>query len=151
MIDLWPEGLGPAGDQAPAVILKEQAACLGQRTKNLIVGRIEPSYLPRAAVVEKYGTDEDLFTYDFYLQVPLLDNYHYNLFTIFHGIEFYPVIINTDEAIKRELTGNILNFTAENKQEFLDLLQRIFSSSRAVTIINSILAQVKEMTPPSAL
>jgi hypothetical protein len=151
MIDLWPEDLGPTSAEAPAVLLNEQAACLEQRTNKVIVVRIEPSYLPRGAVMAKYGTDEDLFMHDFYLVVPLLDNYHYNLFTIFHGLEFYPVIINADDAIKKELTGNILNFTADNQAEFLDLLKRIFSSGRALSIINSILAQVKGVAPLASL
>lgn len=150
MLDLWPEHLRSRRGQAPVAILREQATLLEKKTQNVIVGIIKPSYLPRVAVREKYGTDEDLFMYDFVLEVPLLDNYHYNLFTIFHGIDLYPVIINTDEAIKRELSGNIYNFTADNEAEFLDLLKRIFNAGRTVTIINSLLSQIKGIVPTAS-
>jgi hypothetical protein len=149
MVDLWPDNLSPAGVlQAPAAILREQARRLAAKTQNIITAKIEASFLPRLTVREKYGTDEDLFMYDFYLEAPVLDYYRYNLLTILHGINFYPIIINTDSAIKEELTGNILNLTANNKEEFLDILRRIFNSNRTITIINSVLSQAKEIVPP---
>ncbi len=151
MIDLWPQNLGSGSGRVPVAILKEQAAWLEKRTHNIIVGRIDPSYTPRVKVLEKYGSDEDLLMYDFYFQVPLLDNYHFNLLTMFHGIDLYPVIINTDEAIKKELSGDTINFIADNEAELLNLLKRIFNSNRAKTIINSILTQVKEIVPPASL
>lgn len=147
-MDLWPDNLGVNGGRAPAAILREQAQRLEEKTQNIITGRIEPSFLPRLTVREKYGTDEDLFVYDFHLEAPVLDYYRYHLFSIIHGINFYPIIINTDDAIKEELTGNTLNLTANNKEEFLDILKRIFNSKKTIIIVNSILSQAKEILPP---
>jgi hypothetical protein len=147
VIDLWPENLGSASGKAPVAILKEQAAWLEKKTNNVIVGRIDQSYLPRIAVLEKYGTDEDLFMYDFYLEVPLLDHFHYNLLTIFHGIDLYPLIINVEDAIKNEISINNINIIANTKDIFLTILKKIFTSKRTLAIINAILTQVNEIGP----
>lgn len=146
MIDLWPDDLGAGAGRAPAAILREQARHLEKKTNNLITGRIEPSFLPKVTVREKFGTDEDLFMYEFHLEASVLDYYHKNLFTIFHGIDLYPVIIHADEAIKKELFKDVSNFTAKDEEELLDILKRIFNAEKTVTIINSILAQVKEIS-----
>lgn len=146
-MNLWPDNLGENGGKVPAAILREQAERLKEKTQNIITGRIESSFLPRLIVMEKYGSDEDLFMYDFYLEAPVLDYYRHNLFTIFHGINLYPVILNTNEAIKKELSENIFNFTAQNEEEFLGLLKGIFNSKGTVTIINSLLSQAKVMMP----
>jgi len=143
MIDLWPDNLGAGSGKAPAAILREQARHLDNKTNKMVTGRIEPSYLPRVTVKDKFGTDEDLFMYEFHLEAPVLDYYGNILFTIFHGIDLYPVIIHIDEAIKKELSENALNLAADNEEEFLDLLKRIFNCDKTVTIINSILAQIK--------
>lgn len=145
MIDLWPDDLGAESGRAPAAILREQARHLETKTNNMLTCRIEPSYLPRVTVMEKFGSDEDLFMYEFHLEAPVLDYYRNNLFTIFHGIDLYPVIVHTNDAIKNELSGNVFHFTADNEEEFLDILKNIFCSNKTVTIINSILAQVKEL------
>jgi carboxylesterase type B len=146
LIDLWPDNLGDASGRAPAAILKEQARHLENKTNSMITGRIEPSFLPKVTVMEKFGSDEDLFMYEFHLEAPVLDYYRNNLFTIFHGIDLYPVIVHTDDdAIKNELSGNVFHFTADNEEELLDILKKIFNSNKAVTIINSLLAQVKEI------
>jgi hypothetical protein len=149
MIDLWPDNLGAGVGRAPAAILREQVRHLEKKTNNVITGRIEPSYLPRVTVREKFGADEDLFMYEFHLEVPILDYYRKNIITIFHGIDLYPIIIHTDEAIKKELSKNVSNITVYDEEEFLDILKRIFNSGKTVTIINSILAQVKEIVPTS--
>lgn len=146
-MDLWPDNLGVNGGKAPAAILREQAQRLEEKTQNIITGKIETSFLPRLIVREKYGSNEDLFMYDFSLEAPVLDYYRHNLFTIFHGINLYPVIFNTDEEIKKELSGKIINLTAGNEEEFLDLLKGIFNSKRTVTIINSLLSQAKVIMP----
>lgn len=151
MVDLWPNNLNSTGVlKAPAAILREQGRRLTAKSQNIITAGIEASYLPRLLVKEKYGTDEGLFMYDFYLQVAVLDYYRHNLLTIFHGINFYPIIINTDDAIKKELTGNIVNLVANSQEEFLGILKSIFNSKTTLTIINSILTQAKEIAPPES-
>lgn len=40
MIDLWPEDFASVGERSPISILKEQAAYLGKRTKNLVEGKV---------------------------------------------------------------------------------------------------------------
>lgn len=150
MIDLWPDNLGDGTGRAPAAILREQARHLENKTNKMLTGRIEPSFLPKLSVREKFGSDEDLFMYEFHLEAPILDYYRNNLFTIFHGIGLYPVIIHTDEAIRKEFFRDAGHLTADNEEEFLEILKNIFCSEKAVSIINSILAQVKEGLPNSS-
>lgn len=150
MIDLWPDNLGEESGRAPAAILREQARHLENKTNKMLTGRIEPSYLPKVTVMEKFGGDEDLFMYEFHLEAPVLDYYRNNLLTIFHGIDLYPVIIHTNETIRKDISRDVLNITADNEEEFLDILKKIFRSEKTVTIINSILAQVKEIMPNSS-
>jgi len=151
MVDLWPNHLNHTEAlKAPAAILREQGRLLAAKTRNIIIAGIEASFLPRRIVKEKYGTAEGLFMYDFYLEAPVLDYYRYHLLTIFHGIRFYPLIINTDDVIKEELTGNIANLTAGSQEEFLDVLKRILNSNRTLTIIKSVLAQAKEIVSPNS-
>ncbi len=145
MIDLWPDNLIAGSGKAPAAILREQARHLDNKTNKMVTGRIEPSYLPRVTVKDKFGADEDLFMYDFYLEAPALDYYRNILLTIFHGINLYPVIIYTDGAIKKILFENTANITANSEEEFLDILNNIFNCKNTVTIINSIIAQVREI------
>jgi len=147
LIDLWPDNLGDGTGQAPAAILREQARHLETKTNKMLTGRIEPSYLPKVTVREKFGSDEDLFMYEFHLEAPILDYYRHNLLTIFHGIGLYPVIIHTHEEIKKESFREVGHLTADNEEEFLEILKNIFCSEKAVTLINSILAQVKEIMP----
>ena len=151
MVDLWPYKFNHTGVlKPPSGILREQGRRLAAKTQNIITAGIEAAFLPRRVVKEKYGADEGLFMYDFYLEASVLDYYRYNLLTIFHGISFYPLIINTDDVIKEELTGNIANLTAGNQEEFLGLLERILNSNRTLTIIESVLAQAKEIVSPNS-
>jgi hypothetical protein len=150
MIDLWPDNLGEESGKAPAAILREQARHLENKTNKMVTGRIEPSYLPKVTVKEKFGSDEDLFMYEFYLEAPVLDYYRCHLLTIFHGINLYPVIIQADEALMTESFGDASRLTADNEEEFLNVLKTIFRANKTETINNSILVQVKEILPNSS-
>ena len=146
-MDLWPDHLGGSA-RAPAAILREQARHLENKTNQVLTGRIEPSFLPQVTVREKFGSEEDLFMYEFHLEAPILDYYRHHLITIFHGLDLYPVIIHTPEAIRQELAAQAPHLTADNEEVFMDLLKDIFKTETTVAIINSILAQVKEMALP---
>jgi hypothetical protein len=77
--DLWGD-LEVAPIRTPVAILKEQAAVLGQKTRNVVEARVETSL-----------TYNSHFVHSFSLVVPALDNYEYQLFKVQHAIDLYPV------------------------------------------------------------
>src|SRR5258706_14676885 len=93
MPDLWPADIAQVANKPPVAILKEQAALLGDKTKNLVTARVvlDEEQSPHA------------FSYDFFIVAPALQNYHYRLFSIGHNIDLYPVTLYLDEDIRMEL------------------------------------------------
>ena len=125
--NLWPEDIDVSEVIAPVTILKEQASLLGERTKNLVEGRVTPNndnFL--------YTTD---FVYDFDLVAPALNNYRYRLFTIEHNVDLYPLFIRNFEAFA------VPRLEVPNEEEFLTRLAEIFSSRKAKSVIKSLIAQ----------
>lgn len=124
--NLWPDDIAVTGVVAPVTILKDQASVLGQRTKNLVEGRVTQSNEP---------FHEDNFTYRFDLVAPALNNYRYRLFSISHGVEFYPLIITNSAAFNGD------EVEVPNEEEFLNALGNIFSSEKTRRVITSLIAQ----------
>lgn len=125
--NLWPEDIAVTDAVAPVSILKEQASLLGQRTKNLVEGQVS-----RSLDIDSFG--EDKFSYDFDVVAPALNRYRYRLFSISHGIDFYPLFVGS--AV---LNSN--RFQINNEDEFLSALEKIFSSEKTKSIIGSLIAQ----------
>jgi hypothetical protein len=129
--NLWPEDIAVTDVVAPVTILKEQASLLGERTKNLVEGSVVTPGTVR-------GVDfmlKNRFSYGFDLVAPALNNYRYRLFSISHGVEFYPLTINGSEALTSD------EFHVNNEEEFLKALEAIFSSDKTKGIISSLIAQ----------
>ena len=146
MIDLWPDKLGYSNEKAPVSILEGQAYLLGRKTRNLIVGKVDSLYLPKNNVMKYYGTNEDLYLHEFYIEAPIIHDYRHNLVTIMHTNQLYPIIINTDETIKIELYGDNNLLAAHDEEEFIETLKNIFNSKMTKDIINSLFIQIGEST-----
>lgn len=138
MVDLWPENIVYDQIKAPVTILKEQASLLGKKTKNIVIARVE--------VLQAVSRRQ--FAYNFLLIAPALGNYRYQLFTMTHGIELYPVEFQLDEDMAKELqilaaNSNNQNpiIRAETEAQFLEILQMILRSEKTMHVIRSILAQ----------
>lgn len=127
--NLWPEDIAVTDVVAPVSILKEQASLLGERTKNLVEGSVTPGLGKGVNVLLK-----DRFNYDFDLVAPALNHYRYRLFSISHGVEFYPLIIDVT-ALDTD------QFQLYNEEEFLKALEALFSSEKTKGIIGSLIAQ----------
>src|ERR1039458_10709636 len=76
--DFWPANIADSNLITPVTILKEQAALLGEKTRQLVKGEV---------VTQTTG---NLFVHYFYIAHPTL-SYKYELFTVSHGISFYPL------------------------------------------------------------
>jgi hypothetical protein len=119
--DLWPSNIADSNLVTPVSILKEQAALLGDKTRQLVKGEVTGQ-----------GGTGNLFVYSFYLVAPTL-SYRYELFQASHGVNFYPLTIrylNTATNLKSE-------------EEFKDKLKEILSAAHTVNTVHSILAQVR--------
>jgi hypothetical protein len=118
--DLWPSNIADANLTTPATILKQQAALLGEKTKQLVTGEV---------VTQTTG---NLFVHSFYIAAPTL-GYKYELFQLHHGINFYP------------LTLKYLNTASQLPSEaaFKDKLKEILASQHTLNVVHSILAQVR--------
>lgn len=142
MSDLWPEDLEVEAVKVPAAILREQAAALAERTKNVLEGRVvaDPGTDPSDAVA-------DQFTWHFQIFAPAL-NYAYDLFSINHDIEMYPLIVETeDDELLAEYEEDI---SISDEAELLKLLRRLFSTVRTRRIVRALLAQSAEQKAQEA-
>src|ERR1017187_291277 len=90
--DLWPENIADPNLVTPVTILKEQAALLGEKTKQLVKGEV---------VTQTTGT---LLVHYFYIVAPTL-SYRFELFNVQHHVNFYPLVLkylNNSHTLKSE-------------------------------------------------
>lgn len=117
--DLWGD-LAPLDVRPPVAILREQAALLGAKTKNLIRAKVETTVVRG-----------DL-SHSFDLVAPTLDNYTYELFRVYHGVrDLYPVKLLDDRKL-----------SLKTEQELVDWLGAKLSSDETKKLIGNLLAQV---------
>ncbi len=120
---LWPDLMPNNTVLSPKEILRQQAAELGKKTKNLLTADITSS-----VTRDILETDHVLLT--FRIEAPLL-NYWFDLFTVKHDIlRIYPVFINNSEK-------------ASDEEEFKTLLKKLFSKPETIAKLQSLIAQSK--------
>jgi hypothetical protein len=120
---LWPPEFDEIPVQTPVAILRQQASALGQKTQNIVVGR-----------VSTYAAGEG-FHHPFHLYCAPL-GYQVELLAVDHGIDLYPARIH--------VTGESGELVAANPEEFALMLRQVFASQRTKKIIGSLLAQSKQ-------
>jgi len=112
--DLWGE-IAPTQVRTPAAILREQAALLGSKARNVVEADVTTFTLGNT------------FYHRFNLVVPGLDGYTYELFTISTDVSPYPVDVGGKQM--------------QTEQEFTEWLRAKLSSPETKKIINNLLAQ----------
>ncbi|MEE3717845.1 hypothetical protein V2H45_13975 [Tumidithrix elongata RA019] len=127
-INLWPEDLVGVPDTTPPItILRQQATMLSQLTRNILEGEV---------VSEPFGNDpkfSNSFTHNFYIKAPAIGGYRYKLFYVQHAVSpEYPLRIVKDE---------LPELSAQNEEQFYDVLRQIFNSDRTKKVIRSLMAQ----------
>ena len=118
--DLWPENIADSNLVTPVSILKQQAALLGEKTRQLVKGEV---------VTQTTG---NLFVHYFYIAAPTL-SYKFELFTLSHGINFYPLVMKS--------LNNTIPLNSES--EFKEKLKEIFAAPHTLNVVHSILAQIR--------
>jgi hypothetical protein len=117
--DLWGEIL-PATERTPVSILREQAALLGQKTKNLVEAKVETMTMQDGKLI-----------HSFTLVAPALGNYRFQLFQVYHSLtSLYPLRVSDK---KEELP---------TEKDFVAWLGSRLSSPDTKKLIGNLLAQV---------
>ena len=131
VINLWPEDLGAAIPDTPGLILRQQAAGLGERTRGLVEGEV------------KTVTKDGQLIHRFYARAPLLD-YRVQLFDVRHGIEPYPATVTWPRgfASPREADGPDL---------LVEVLREVFTHASTGRMIRQLEAYVRDQGLPYLL
>ncbi len=119
---LWPADFGTLAVRTPVSILREQGAALGRQTSNIVAGRVVTEGSPN-------------FVHRFLLYCAPL-GYQTELLTIRHGIELYPVSI---DSIAPGGTKQ-----AVNEEQLQQYLKEIFALDKTKKMVAALLAQSKE-------
>jgi hypothetical protein len=128
--DLWPDEIAAAaGPTPPITILKQQAALLGRKTKNLV-----------EAEVHTEVTDfQRLLRHTLFLVAPVVGLSRYPLLSVEHPVtRIYPAIVkvNTDDP-----SSAVREFQANDEAEFKHYLKTIFAEEPVKRVIGNLLAQ----------
>ena len=123
MPSLWPAEFGKSSVNPPLAILREQANALPKITHGVIEGRISSS------------ASSGGFRHQFYLVVPTLDDYAYELFYVHHPITLYPASLSAQSG-----PGIV---ECKDESTFVTLLEKVLTSEHTKKIIAALLAQAE--------
>ena len=115
--DLWPANIADSHLITPVTILKEQAALLGEKTRQLVKGEV---------VTQTTGS---LLFHYFYIAAPTL-NYRFELFNISHKVNFYPLVMR--------YANNTTSLASEDA--FKEKLKEILTSQHTLNVVHSIIS-----------
>ena len=135
-------------------ILRQQAALLGRKTKNIVEGQVETKRVKDI----KESSQEKLLEHSFYLVAPALDFYKYPLFRVQHGImDWYPLKIFIDvlgpiekptsktadlnSRAQAHLRASRKRPTIKSEEELVEKLKEIFALEETQKAIESLIAQ----------
>jgi hypothetical protein len=124
--NLWPSDFGQEQQLAPVAILRAQATALGERTQNIVVGRVR-------TVATAVGFRHVFSVYC----APL--GYQQDLLRVDHAIQFYPATITVEGQFDQETRQE-----AKDPIEFSKILEEVFASEPVKRIVRSLLAQSKQ-------
>lgn len=120
--DFWPDDIGESEMRTPVALLREQAAALGEKTRNVVTAEVE----------SESPSDDKFFTYSLYLVAPAI-RYRYQLLTIRHPITLYPVSVTTPKMPNYVKVGS--------EEDFANWLKTVLASNETKTIIRALMAQ----------
>lgn len=136
MQSIWPELYADDEVTIPKEILEEQGIYLRKMTKDLVYATVEDitSYDDDA---EELEIEENDLVFKYSLRSKYMERYSFTLFAFTHGIDIYPVRMQLDRLIAKEIEMNPTLFI-ESEDEFINILKKIFGTKRTRTVIGSI-------------
>ncbi|HET9282564.1 MAG TPA: hypothetical protein VFR24_11445 [Candidatus Angelobacter sp.] len=124
--DLWPDDIGVTSIVPPVSIMREQAALLGRKTKQLLRAHVS---------TESQGS---MIHHTFVVVAPAID-YRLELFYISHEIDLYPLRATWKNA-GRDI---------DDEKQFIDFLTEVFGSKDTKKMISSLIAQSRDEASPA--
>ncbi|HLK59727.1 MAG TPA: hypothetical protein VKU00_24410 [Chthonomonadaceae bacterium] len=129
VIDLWPEDLRVPDETTPALLMRQQAELLGQRTK----GRVEAEVITQAL-------EGGRLAHHFRLKATALGGYVHSLFIAVHN-KNHPYPVTVEQVVPRSATQGIDPiFICNSEQELEQVLRDLFASSEIRNAVESLLA-----------
>ena len=132
----WPSDLSLFQERTPVSIMKEQAQILVKNTNYKLRGQ-----------VSTHSDEEGEIFHTFYVVVPALGNYRYELFAVSHGALAYPVKIISSPKAENEPNErprdavNRMKKTLATEDDFVAWLKTILGSKETRRLLASLLAQ----------
>lgn len=152
MKNLWQDLENLKGDTCnPVDLVEEQSDFLQEGTDDLFyididgISRISSTSIK---MLTEAGVERD-FSYRMELCSGDLPDYSFNIFSLYYGISFYPLMINVPREIGLDLVGigtliNLENpgsarmyFRLESEEEFENALGMIFNSEKVRTVLRN--------------
>ena len=118
--DYWGDILGTEPVDSPVRILQEQSDLLGHKTGNQLVGTVSTQAFQKRLRTTLAVT------------VPDLDNYRFDLVSVYHTYDYYPLVISDDLSKKRR--------RCQSESEFRKALEAILSSEKTRKRLQRVLA-----------
>lgn len=117
--DLWPDEIEVGNIIAPVAILKRQAELLGEKTQNLVQGKVETRIRKKSVM------------HSFYIVAPALDDYQVRLLIVCHNHRLYPL----------KLVASASSFDIHSDKELIEVLRGVLTSEETKRIIRSLIIQ----------
>jgi hypothetical protein len=124
---LIPDEFGGSEQTPPLLILRVQQDALPKRTGGLI-----------EAIIRSATTKNGEFIYSFYLSVPSLDKYTYELLSVKHPVQFYPLEVT--------VPGSRGTYKCSDEGQFVGALKEIFSSENFMKTVAALIGQAKQLS-----
>lgn len=132
---MWGKSFSVEAFKTPRSILAEQAALVSSATNGELAGEV------RDAAAGQNG-----FVYSLSLVAPALGNYRYEILTIAHRIELYPVRVVAPEVATNGTNGQ----SVSDEGHFIILISKVLQSPRVAKVVASLISQIRGMvTPPN--
>jgi hypothetical protein len=159
MDNFWGKIKEIAPEKKPEEIVKKQFDYIYSETNGIVIGRVEKfnksfsemNRLPMYDVVQamnEFSTpqiqkqlgetkDAGTITYEVYLTAKEIPQYKYRFMFIQHGVAPYPSDIVIENTIAQEI-GYESDMACDNEENFCELLKKILSSERVMTIVSQL-------------
>jgi len=139
MKNLWPQSFQEPDFEKPRSIFEQQAKLLPTLTGDLVYAEVTELSLERA----HFDSISDDFAYGFYITSRLLANYSFKILSFSHDVEMYPVKLNINSEIRRELNIKHVLVEVKSPQELESLLEKILTSDKISKTIGAIIKMSK--------
>ena len=128
-MDLWPNLDNVSKIETPKKILEKQGQYLSDKTNAIVYAACE-----EALSEQEKGYE---FKYRYYIASKKMKNYRFMLFTIYHNVTLYPLLIVVESQIASEI--NLRKKSVVSKEEFEEALRVIFRSKVIESVIGTLI------------